>query len=138
MCTLCIQPKYSVRTGGFLPCHAKPDPIGNGGRLGCCHTPDSASPDMMLMHHISIRRHDPHNTSFSHFKSGRMRAIFFGFLCHQPDIGNGAATCWIKRTICFEKIDRFVINRRIGIIWDNAFTISFQTIWSPCPATSAD
>ena len=60
------------------------------------------------------------------------------YVCHQPDIGNGAATCWIKRSICFEKIDRFVINRRIGIIWYNAFTISFQTIWSPCPATSAD
>ena len=133
-----IQPEYSRRPDGLLPRHTKPDPVFDGRRFGCCHTPDIAFAHLMLMQHITGRAQHLHDACLRHFKGCRVRPIFFGFLCHQSDIRYGATCGRIKRAIDLEKANGLIINRRIGIIRDHTFAIILIAIRPPGTPASTD
>ena len=98
-------------------------PITNRWILCLTGAPNVARFNRMRHQHESSCVHNPHNSCALHFEGFIVRAVLFGLLRHEPNIGHTAHRARIECAVLLARVNGCLIDPRIGAIRNHSLRI---------------
>ena len=129
-----VEPEHGRRTSGPRAMDRELDPVAYGDVGRPRHPPDVTGLDLVLHQDVAVRADDAYETVERNLESGRMRAVLFGLLGHESDIGHRSHRRRIEGTVLLAVLDDLGVHRRVAAIRDDRFRILKLPLGIPHPS----
>mmetsp|Transcript_23326 Transcript_23326/g.40537 ORF Transcript_23326/g.40537 Transcript_23326/m.40537 type:complete len:773 (-) Transcript_23326:1760-4078(-) len=133
-----VQPEDRLGTSQTLTVKRQLDPVLDWGLFHGAGAPDVAGFHVVGMQHVAVFQNDADGAVCGSFKRGWVRAVLFGLLRHQTDVGHRACGGYVERAVGFEEVDSFIVDGGVATIRDHTVGVPFVACFVPAFAACAD
>ena len=128
---LCVQPENGGRLRQTRAVHGELHPVFDRCVFGLAGTPDVASVHVVRGEYVAFVVNDLHCACGGDFKGFVVRAVFFGFLRHEADVGHGAHGRGVECAVFAAKIDDGLIDAGVAAVGDDGFAVLQFAVFVP-------
>ena len=110
-----VEPEHHRHARVARPGNRQLDPVADGGVFDLAHAPDVARLHVFGEQHFAGDQiGDVGHAVFGDLEGLVVRAIFFGLLRHQPNVGHGTHGFGIERTMPLAEVDDLLVDAGKG------------------------
>jgi hypothetical protein len=134
-----VEPEHHGHAGVAGAGDGQLDPVTDRSVLDLAHAPDVAGFHVLRQQHFAgVQVGDVGHAVFRDLESLVVRAVFFGLLSHQADVGHGAHGLGIERAVPFAEVDHLLVDTGKSRLGHHGLDVFQTAVGVPHLAAVAD